>query len=41
MKINLTVWKKYKNKEIHKWWIYYKGKSTLKIFGFNKPSSGL
>ena len=24
-----------------KWWIYYKGKSTLKHFGIRKPSSGL
>ena len=23
-----------------KWWIYYKGKPTLKHFGFNEPSSG-
>ena len=25
---------------IQKWWIYYEGKSTLKCFSFNEPSSG-
>ena len=28
-------------KQIQKLWIYYEEKSTLKRFGFNKPSSGL
>ena len=27
--------------EKQKWGIYYEGKSTLKCFGFSKPSSGL
>ena len=27
--------------EKQKWWIYYKGKSALKRFGFSKTSSGL
>ena len=41
MERNQTVWRKLKTKEIQKWWIYYKGKSTLKVFGFNETSSGL
>ena len=41
MEMNSKVWRKLKNKEIQKWWIYYNGNSTLKCFGSNKPSSGL
>ena len=41
MEINPTVWRKDKNKVIQMWWIYHNGKSTLKRFGFGKPSSGL
>ena len=33
-------WRKLINKVIQKWWIYYKGKSMLKHFGCNEPSSG-
>ena len=40
MERNLTVWRIVKNKVIQKL-IYYAGKSTLKRFGFSKPSSGL
>ena len=47
----MYIWKEKKNgknkvieiekKVIRKWWIYFDGKSTLKRFGFDKPSSGL
>ena len=37
----MCVWRKLKNKMNQKWWIYYKGKFTLKCFGFNESSSGL
>ena len=33
--------KKIEKQSNQKWWIYYNGKSTLKRFSFNKPSSGL
>ena len=41
MERNQTIWRKLKNKLKQKWWIYYEGKSTLKRFGFNEPSSGI
>ena len=41
MERKLTVWRKWKKRKIQKWWIYFEGKSTLKRFGFNNPSSGL
>ena len=39
--IYIYIYIKLKNKVIIKWWIYYKGKSMLKHFSFNKPSSEL
>ena len=33
-------WEKLKSKVIHEWWIYYKGKLTLKCLGFHEPSPG-
>ena len=39
MEINPTVWRKWINQVIQKWWLLYVGKSTLKLFGFRKTSS--
>ena len=36
-----NIWRKLKNKVTRKWWIYNKGESMLKRFGFNVPSPGL
>ena len=41
MEIDPTVWRKYKNKIFQMWWIIMMVKSTLKHFGFIKPSFGL